>query len=192
MPTLECGEFRIWFGTDDAPAPSGSIPRGDQVAVRIGVLPDDPQLTIRIRYRRQSGTWMMLPAQALPRESEGSPRYFEGVFPGLAPGTSIEYGVQCQRAGKLIKSGEVSTLTFEVVPISSRTGASKRAVMRKAPSADPKTVASGSVSADSKQPSGATAGTTLKTARIAGLPPDVASRIAARVHEGQLLDSAVT
>jgi len=86
MPTLQCGDYRVWFGTDDAPAPSGAIPHARELTARVGVLPDDPQLMVRIRYRRQGGAWMTLPTRALPKQGDETPRYYDGVFRDLAPG----------------------------------------------------------------------------------------------------------
>ncbi len=128
MPTLECGEFRVWFGTADAPAPSGTIPHGDQVTVHVGVQPDNLELMVKIQYRRQNGIWMTLSAQALPKRGAETSRYYEAVFPRLAPGTSIEYLVQCQHAGKLIEFGNMETLTFEIQSLGSRSVGEKRAV----------------------------------------------------------------
>lgn len=77
MPTVQCGEFRVWFGTDDAPAPVGSVPRGGEQAVRVGVLPRDSDIVVRIRYRRQGGSWMSLPTRALPGTGDDGPQYYE-------------------------------------------------------------------------------------------------------------------
>src|SRR5689334_13970631 len=113
MPTLQCGQFRVWFGTDDAPAPQGSVPRGGEQVVRVGVLPRDADLVLRIRYRRQGGTWMSLPAQSVPGTDDG-PQYYEGIFRDLAPGTVIEFTVQCLHQGRLVGADDSATLTFEV------------------------------------------------------------------------------
>lgn len=134
MTTLECGSFSIWFGTDDAPAPLGTIPYiGGEVVVRIGVMPDDPQLTIRIQYRRLGGTWMTLPTHALPQQGDETPRYYEGVFRDLAPGTAIEYTVQCQQAGRIIKASETKTLRFELKSLASKASRGKGSQGRTAP-----------------------------------------------------------
>src|SRR5258706_8436848 len=114
MPTLSCGDYRIWFGTDDAPAPSGTVPSGDEVPVRVGVSPPDPELTITVQYRRQGGVWMSLPTQGGPREGSETPSYYEGVFRDLAPGSAIEYTAQCQRHGRTIVPKQPETLKFEV------------------------------------------------------------------------------
>ena len=113
MPTFQCGKFRVWFGTDNAPAPIGPVPRGGEYAVRVGVLPRDADIVLRIRYRRQGGTWMFLPAGALPGADGEGPQYYEGIFRDLAPGAVIEYTVQCQHHGQRIEATDSTTVSFE-------------------------------------------------------------------------------
>jgi len=195
MPTLRCGEIRIWFGTDDAPAPSGTVPHGGEVAVRVGVLPDDPELTVRIRYRRQSGTWMTLPTRTLPREGTETPRYYEGTFRDLAPGTIIEYTVQCQRKGRVVAPTEAKTLSFEVKTVAPK-GRRAVSVTRQPRTSTPgKAVPKAAASPPSiapptggKEPGAPRPGTTLKAAKLAGLSEDSTRRIVEKAPEVSFLD----
>lgn len=190
MPTLDSHGLRIWYGTDDAPAPTGSVPSGSPVVVRIGAQPDGPQLTITVRYRRQAGTWMVL--KALPvgeREGNGA-RYFDATFPSLAPGTSIEYAVQCQRDGKVVDLGPVPTLTFSVTSGAARNARSNQAIgatgtdRSAAASATDKAAKQGAAAASAIPPS------VLAAARVAGLAGDTATRLAHKMGSLPLLDAA--
>jgi hypothetical protein len=130
MPTFQCGEFRVWFGTDDAPAPTGAVPRGGEQAVRVGVLPRDSDIVVRIRYRRQGGSWMSLPTRALPATGDDGPQYYEGRFGDLAPGVVIEYTVQCQLQGRNIEPSDSATVSFEVEKAARRTKAGTSSSLR--------------------------------------------------------------
>jgi len=193
MPTLQCGDYRVWFGTDDAPAPSGAIPHARELTARVGVLPDDPQLMVRIRYRRQGGAWMTLPTRALPKQGDETPRYYDGVFRDLAPGAVIEYTVQCQRAGRVLEASAMHTLKFE---LTSRASIAPRGMTARGRIAvggprevTPKPAATrGGRAAVENKPTPPTPPRAFKVARLAGLSNDVIARIADKTSDVPLLD----
>jgi hypothetical protein len=197
MPTLQCGTFLVWFGTDDAPAPSGTIPCAPELKVRVGILPEDPLLRVRIRYRRRNGTWMTLPAEPLPRGGTETPRYYEAIFRGLASGTVIEYTAECLKSGMVVAPKQTQTLIFNLqspIPEAARTTGQD-------PSKGPEAAAKGSAattlanpsapSANTQTPSSAS-GSTYAAARLAGLSGEIASRLAKGSPNAMLLDRNAT
>ncbi|WP_130472670.1 toll/interleukin-1 receptor domain-containing protein, partial [Candidatus Magnetaquicoccus inordinatus] len=115
MSILQNSPFNVRLGTDSWPVPSGIIPFGNPVVVRIGVAPHDDNLVILIKYRRPHGLWMSLPTHLLPENGKTAERYYEGRFGALVHGTSIEYIIQYFLANRFL--GQSEPLQFRVEPI---------------------------------------------------------------------------
>ncbi len=92
---LEVGE--VWFGTNDAPVPSG--PREVSTpSVTVGVSPvlEDP--VVHVRYRRRGGTWKRLQLRPVRSGPEG--QFLAATFPPLPSGARIEYAVFFRSGGR--------------------------------------------------------------------------------------------
>ena len=96
MADDSAGALDAWFGTPDAPAPSGP----EETAapeITVGVTPALPGVVVAVRYRRIGSPWQRLLLHESP--SSATQMYFTGRFPALPPGTSVEYEVYVRREG---------------------------------------------------------------------------------------------
>ena len=97
MTRASLGEFIVWFGESDAPAPRGEV-TSVQPSIRVAVAPADAGLAVAIDFRRSN---RIRQRHALERASGGGEvAYFEGVFPVLRVGEEVEYSVSIRCGGE--------------------------------------------------------------------------------------------
>jgi hypothetical protein len=56
------GGVSLWYGTQDAHAPSGTVPAGRDQIVIIGLQPPDPAASIMVLYRINHGPPLTVPS----------------------------------------------------------------------------------------------------------------------------------
>ncbi|MFL6449180.1 MAG: DUF3237 domain-containing protein [Bryobacteraceae bacterium] len=95
---------RLWFGTDDAPAPAESVSAADPVHLRIAVEPAAPLNQVHVRYRTNGGVQRLLTAALDRDQSSSKKQIFKVQFPFMAPGTVVEYAPFLTRAGQVLDS----------------------------------------------------------------------------------------
>lgn len=124
---LEHDGIELWYGTEDAPAPSGIIGAADEIVISIGVRPADAGNRVEVQYRVNKGPVRSIEAKWFKNDSRAKWQYFRAQFPKLKEGDEVEYGVVCRRAGKQVPSPDESkklTTSFRVA--GSRVGAADR------------------------------------------------------------------
>ena len=89
-----------WYGTADAPAPSGEVDPGQDLTVVLGVAPAHPLNAASIRYAVDGGRAHSVIARRRRTDSTANAEYFEASLPGLRPGQSIVYEPMLTRAGR--------------------------------------------------------------------------------------------
>ncbi|HWX17203.1 MAG TPA: neuraminidase-like domain-containing protein [Chthoniobacterales bacterium] len=95
---LSQGGVSVWYGTPDAPAPSGVIAAGADTSVRIGLQPPDPAANITVLYRINHGAPHIIAAQPTHQDSSGK-QYFRAQLAGFKDGDKVEY-VAIYRSGR--------------------------------------------------------------------------------------------
>src|SRR5437667_6165447 len=91
------GGVSVWYGTSDAPAPSGVIASGGDTSVTIGIEPPDPHASISVLYRINYGAPQTVAAQPAHQDHSGH-QYFRAHLTGFEEGDEVEY-VAIYRAG---------------------------------------------------------------------------------------------
>lgn len=100
---LSCDGLTLWYGTNDAPAPSGIISSRQNISIRIGVHPLHPNNKVVIRYRiAQEGLVQSLAGVLTQSDYATSTQYFAAEFPILPMGQTIEYLVQLFCSGRQV------------------------------------------------------------------------------------------
>lgn len=87
----------VWFGTPDAPAPSGVVAAGGDTAITVGLEPPDPAANITILYRINHGAPHTVTAHPKPQHVTGK-QYFGAQLTGFKEGDKVEY-VAIYRSG---------------------------------------------------------------------------------------------
>ncbi len=115
MARLRLGEFEVWFDEADAQAPSNGI-ANSAPSIRVGVRPTVVGLVVGIRYRRADGVWRRL--RLRPSEDTDEVGYFDGSFPQLRSGETVEYDVEvaCSGTPFLSERRAGDRMTFIVAP----------------------------------------------------------------------------
>lgn len=96
----------LWYGTDDASAPTGDIPSGDNLTITVGVRPIDASNNIEVLYRIGDGPIETLPARWLRNATGAMAQYFQARLPALRPGDRVAYAAVCHCAGRQVPSAE--------------------------------------------------------------------------------------
>src|SRR5262249_39907653 len=91
------GGGSVWYGTPDAPAPSGVVAPGADTAVTIGIEPPDPHASITVIYRINHGAPHTVAAQLSHQHAAGR-QYFQAHLVGFKQGDKVEY-VALYRSG---------------------------------------------------------------------------------------------
>ncbi len=121
MRVSEAG-VSVWFGTPDAPAPSGAVAAGEDTSVTIGLEPPDPAANVTVLYRINHGPPQTVPAQ--PKTPESGKQYFHAQLPAFKAGDKVEY-VAIYRSGKRQipsnQEAESHVVTFTAGPPASAT-----------------------------------------------------------------------
>ena len=109
----------MWFGTPDAPAPSGVVAADGDTSITIGLQPPDPAAAVTVLYRINHGPPRTVLAQ--PKHPEAGKQYFHAQLTGFRNGDKVEY-VAIYRSGKRQipsnQEAETHVVTFTVGPAS--------------------------------------------------------------------------
>ncbi len=81
----------LWYGTADAPAPSGCGGDVDAASLTIGVAPAHVFNVVSVRYRTQGGAVRTLPAFEVRTDHRRDIQYFKARFPDTLRGKRVEY-----------------------------------------------------------------------------------------------------
>ena len=92
----------IWYGTSDAPAPEGTVPTGEAIAITVGIQPADASNQVEIQYRINQDSVKKLTASYLRNASIRNAQYFRAHFPESRFGDIVEYRVVCRCAGRQV------------------------------------------------------------------------------------------
>lgn len=176
--------IEVWFGTPDAPAPSG-VETEAAPEITVGTSSDVQAVVVTVHYRRTGGPWQRLVLR--PGTTTTEARYFNGRFPKLPTGVRIEYKVYVRCGGTRPKPERQvgGTNSFEIAQSQGNESTSSRArssaVARSLPS-NPRDA--NTTNSPSEPPK---AGSTMKIARLARLPMNAAHRLATAAPERALL-----
>jgi ABC toxin N-terminal region/Neuraminidase-like domain/Salmonella virulence plasmid 28.1kDa A protein len=96
MTRVRVGDFDVWFAEPDAQAPSGEVTQAAP-AIRVAVQPAVAELAVGVSYRRADGVWRRM--SLAPSATHGEVRYFDGSFPELHPGETVDYAVDVKSTG---------------------------------------------------------------------------------------------
>jgi hypothetical protein len=122
----------LWYGTSDAPAPTGPVSSASGNQVTVAVQPPSPSNSVQIVYRVNGGVNATVSAQVSRQDLVQKVQYFQGNFPTFHPGDKVDYVAIARAPGKQVPSAadaaNLST-TFNIA------GASGHAASASAPSA---------------------------------------------------------
>jgi len=144
------GGVSLWYGTPDAQAPSGTLPKGADTSVTIGLAPPDAAAKITVLYRINHGR--PLTVAATPTPPSVGKQYFRAVLTGFKENDKVEYVAIYRSGTRQIPSNqeaESHVVTFIGPPSGTQSGSTAGA-------AHPTTAAN--VSPAAPPATGATAG----------------------------------
>ncbi len=112
------GGVSVWYGTPDAPAPSGVVAPGGDTSVTIGIEPPDPHASITVLYRINHGAPHTVAAQPSHQHAAGR-QYFQAHLTGFKGGDKVEYVALYHSGTRQIPSNQEAerhVVTFTVGP----------------------------------------------------------------------------
>jgi Tc toxin complex TcA C-terminal TcB-binding domain/Neuraminidase-like domain len=118
---FEHGGMLLWFGTADAPAPTGSVPlsSANQAAVTVAVQPPSASNSVQVIYRVNGGTAATVNAKILRQDLVRKVQYFSARLPAFRAGDKVEYVAVARSPGKQVPSPSDSAKfpsSFNVAP----------------------------------------------------------------------------
>src|SRR5438105_681253 len=101
----------LWFGTPDAPAPSGDIlaDAHSEVVVTVGVQPADASNRVYLRFRtNREQAEHTVDLRWWRNDISGKAQYFRARLPvsTFRPGDTVEYTAVCYCAGRQVPSAD--------------------------------------------------------------------------------------
>jgi hypothetical protein len=104
----------LWYGTPDAPAPSGdvAIPPGSRQAIvtmTVALQPPSGSNSVRVRYRVNGGSPLTLHAALQREDLVIKAQYYSVKFPPFQAGDKIDYVVIGSAPGKQVPSAAEAT-----------------------------------------------------------------------------------
>src|SRR6266851_6579721 len=117
------GGVSVWYGTPDAPAPSGVVATGGDTSVTIGIEPPDPHASITVLYRINHGAPHTVAAQPSHQHAVGR-QYFQAHLTGFKAGDKVEYVALYHSGTRQIPSNQEAerhVVTFTLGPERSAT-----------------------------------------------------------------------
>ncbi len=112
------GGVSFWYGTPDAPAPSGVVAAGGDTSVTIGLEPPDPAAHITVLYRINHGAPHTVEALLTHHNTPGR-EYFHTQLTGFKDGDKVEYVAVYRSGSRQIPSNqeaESHVVVFTVGP----------------------------------------------------------------------------
>ena len=104
----------LWYGTPDAPAPSGDVAIGPgsrqaMVTLTVALQPPSGSNSVRVRYRVNGGSALTLSAALQREDLTKKAQYFSVKFPPFQAGDKIDYIVIGSAPGKQVPSAAEAT-----------------------------------------------------------------------------------
>jgi hypothetical protein len=112
------GGVSLWYGTPDAPAPSGVVAAGADTSVSIGLQPPDHAASITVLYRINHGAPQFVAAKPTHQDPSGK-QYFRAHLTGFKEGDKVEYVAIYRSGSRQIPStqeAESHVATFTLGP----------------------------------------------------------------------------
>jgi hypothetical protein len=110
----------IWYGTPDAPAPTGDSEKRSGLSMLVGVQPPSPINTVTIRYRVDGGLVQSIPARQVRTDYPTASQYFVGIFPPFEAGDeTVRYEAVMACAGRQVPAaGQIDRFpsSFRLAP----------------------------------------------------------------------------
>lgn len=105
---LEHDGIELWYGTEDAPAPSEIVSTANRIAITIGVHPADTGNRVEVQYRVNGGVLRSIEAKWFKSDTGAKRQYFSAEFPTFKDGDKVEYGAICRNASRQVPSPKES------------------------------------------------------------------------------------
>lgn len=95
--------LKLWYGTDDAPAPENVIASRRNISITVGVYPLSPANRVMVYYRLgQNGLVQMISGVLQHSDYAASTQYFSAHFPILLTPQKVEYLVKLSCSGRQV------------------------------------------------------------------------------------------
>jgi hypothetical protein len=117
------GGVSVWFGTVDAPAPSGVVAADGDTSVTVGLQPPDSAASVTVLYRVNHGVPHTVAAPPTHHDAAGK-QYFRAQLSGFKSGDKVEYVALYRSGTRQIPSNqeaESHVVTFTVGPAQAAT-----------------------------------------------------------------------
>jgi len=110
----------LWYGTPDAPAPSGDLAAApSDTTVTVAVQPPSESNSVQVRYRVNGGSDQTLSAALRRQDFVRKAQYFAAKFPPFRAGDRVDYVAVARAPGMQVPSPEEAAAfpsSFKVVP----------------------------------------------------------------------------
>jgi hypothetical protein len=121
---VEQGGLAVWFGTADAPAPSGAVEAatgtdGVLASVTVGVQPPSASNSVAVTYRRNGDDPVTVPTVLVSHDPLVKAQYFMARFPEFHVGDVVDYFVVARSPGLQVPGPQEASQfmgSFQVVP----------------------------------------------------------------------------
>lgn len=176
----------VWFGTPDAPAPSGVI-TAEKIEITVGVSAKAQGAVVTVHYQRAGGPWQKLLLRL--KQSTAEAHYFSGHFPAFPPRSRVEYKLHVRLGGSRPRPDrQVGDMhSFEIAPeLDQKSPSPAPQVTPNAPSSTSESPSEDAVASPKKD---AETGSTMKVARLARLPVNTARKLASATPARALLNN---
>lgn len=121
---IEQDGMALWYGTPDAPAPSGKVEAAEgseqaQVSVTVGMRPPSASNSVQVVYRVNGGASATVPGSLLTHDPHQQAQYFQAKLPPFHVGESVDYLVIGRAPGHQLPGPQQAkqfAASFQVVP----------------------------------------------------------------------------
>ena len=100
MVTYSDAGLELWYGTPDAPAPTGGIVAGDDISIIVGARPAGPANRVTIHYRVDDGLPQEQATILTRTDHEAHTQYFTATLPTIWEGDTVKYVAVLSCAGR--------------------------------------------------------------------------------------------
>src|SRR5690349_1280452 len=121
---IEQDGMALWYGTPDAPAPSGKVEAAEgseqaQVSVTVGMRPPSASNSVQVVYRVNGGASATVLGSLLTHDPHQQAQYFQAKLPPFHVGESVDYLVIGRAPGHQLPGPQQTkqfAASFQVVP----------------------------------------------------------------------------
>jgi len=103
--------LELWYATNDAPAPDGTVEDRAGIAITVGVRPAKPGNTVRVHYRVDGRNVRSVAAPLVRNEPFQGRQYFRARLPPIWSGDTVDYIPVVTSAGRRVPD-PATALTF--------------------------------------------------------------------------------